>query len=248
MHQAAICAPPRTLGITNNPFAQILITVNLTHALATRVAATYSTVPRPPFLVGICGWADTGKSTLASSLCASLDRMGVGAAWLSTDAFLKSRSERNALGHTGYNSLSIDGTAMRDAVVSILNRQDFTYHPYENRTGCSAVDATTLSPQLVIVIEGIHAFHPAISKALHLRVFIDADESTLRAMRVRANVSKRGMSATDSHARVDKEMEDYRAFTLPLKSQADLVVEVNTEFEYSVPPGGGDASQETPDS
>lgn len=83
--------------------------------------------------------------------------------------------------------------------------------------------------------------------SLHLRVFIDADESTLRAMRVQANVSKRGMSATDSHARVDKEMEDYRAFTLPLKSQADLVVEVNTEFEYSVPPGGGDASPETPD-
>ncbi len=221
---------------------QLSITVNLTHTLTTQVVATYLAVPQPPFLVAICGWADTGKSTLASSLCASLDRIGEGADWLSTDAFLKSRSERNALGHTGYNSLSVDSAAMRDAVASILNRQNFMYYAYDNRIGCRAVNPTTVLPRSVIVIEGIHAFHPAVSKALHLRVFIDADESTLRAMRARANVSKRGMSPIDAHARLDKELEDYRAFTLPLKSHADLVVTVNTEFEYSVLPGGaGDA-------
>ena len=212
--------------------------MNLTHTLAAQVAAKYSAVSQPPFFVAICGWADTGKSTLASSLCTSLIGMGVSADWLSTDAFLKDRSERNALGHTGYNSASIDGAAMRDAVASILNGQDFTYYPYENRTGCKAANPTTLSPQSVIVIEGIHAFHPAVSKALHLRLFIDADESTLRAMRARANVAKRGMSEIDSHARVDKELEDYRAFTLPLKAQADLLVRVNMDFEYSVWPRG----------
>ena len=224
------------------PLAPLSITMNLTHTLATQVVSTYSTAPQPPFLVAICGWADTGKSTLASNLCTSLVRMGVGADWLSTDAFLKGRSERDALGHTGYNSQSIDGAAMHDAVAIILNCQDFTYYPYENRTGCRAANPITLLPQSVVVVEGIHAFHPAVSKALHLRVFIDADESTLRAMRARANVSKRGMSAIDSHARVDKELEDYRAFTLPLKSQADLVVKVNMEFDYSVwPRGAGDA-------
>lgn len=212
--------------------------MDLTHSLATQIVATYSTVSQPPFLVAICGWADTGKSTLANSLCASLVRMGVSADRLSTDAFLKSRSERNAHGHTGYNYLSIDRAAIRDCVASILNRQVFTYYPYENRTGCRAVNPVTLSPQSVVVVEGIHAFHPAVSKALHLRVFIDSDESTLRAMRARANVSKRGMSVVDSHARIDKEWEDYRAFTLPLKSQADLLVKVSTEFEYSVWPGG----------
>jgi len=216
--------------------------MDLTQTLATQIAATYSAVPQPPYLVAICGWADTGKSTLARGLCTSLVRMGVGADWLSTDAFLKNRSERDALGHTGYNALSIDASAMREAVASILNRQDFTYFPYENRTGCRAANSTTLSHQSVVVVEGIHAFHPAVSKALHLRVFIDADESTLRALRARANVSKRGMNAADALARIDKELEDYRAFTLPFKSQADFVVNVNTEFEYSVwPRGAGDA-------
>lgn len=210
--------------------------MNLTHTLATKVSAAYPTITQPPFLIAICGWADTGKSTLASALCASLTRTGVDADWLSTDAFLRSRSERNARGLTGYNSLSIDGVAMRDAVRNILSRQAFAYYPYDNRTGFRTPRPTTISPKPVIVIEGIHSFHPAVSNALHLRVFIDSDEGTLRILRARANVTKRGMNAADAHARIDKELEDYRVFTLPLKAQADIVVRVNTDFEYTVLP------------
>lgn len=208
----------------------------LTDTLAAQVLARYSTKPHPSFFVAICGWADTGKSTLAGGLCASLARLGLGADWLSTDAFLRNRSERNALGLTGYNDLSIDARAMQDAVAGILSRRDFTYVPYDNRTGLRAETPRTLSVQPVVVIEGIHAFHPAIASALDLRVFIDSDEDTLRTMRVRANIAKRGMSVADAHARIDGELDDYRAFTLPLKAQADITVRVNMNFQYTVHP------------
>lgn len=221
----------------DGPLAPLPPPMNLARTLAGQIIAAHSAKPRPPFLVAICGWADTGKSTLAGKLCASLAALGLGADWLSTDAFLRDRSERNANGLTGYNTLSMDARAMQDAMANILSCRDFKYFPYENRTGRKADKPRTLLAQPVIVVEGIHAFHPTIAKALDLQVFIDSDEGTLRAMRARANVAKRGMSPADARARIDEELADYRAFTLPLKVQADITVRVNMDFEYTVNAG-----------
>jgi len=215
--------------------------MTIAHTLANRIAAIHAAAS-PPFLLAICGWADTGKSTLAHEVCNTLLSMGMGADWISTDAFMKDRAERNRLGISGYDPLSIDAAALSDAVCSFIEWENVTYHPYDNRTGSKSPIPKTVLPQSVIVVEGIHAFHPSISSAHHLRVFIDADEATLRAMRTRANIDKRGMDAAEAAMRIDGELEDYRRYIMPMKSQADVSVTVNYDFDYAIKNGPSQAS------
>ena len=87
--------------------------MSLPRTLATRLAALLPTIDRGPLLAGLCGWADTGKSTLARETCRELVAAGVPADCLSTDAFLQDRAMRQALGITGYDPAALDASARR---------------------------------------------------------------------------------------------------------------------------------------
>jgi len=187
-----------------------------------------------PMFVAICGWADTGKSTLAAELCRALRSHEVGADWISTDAFMKDRADRNKLGISGYNPLSIDAKRLALAISEIASGQAYVYSPYDNRTGTRAPTARTLAAQSVIVFEGIHAFHAAIPKRRCLQIFIHSDEATLKTMRARANVGKRGMDEVEARKRIDSELEDFRNFVLPGRVSADIRVAVSAGFDYAI--------------
>lgn len=187
-----------------------------------------------PTVVAICGWADTGKSTLASELCGALGTHEVSADCISTDAFMKNRAERNRLGISGYNPLSIDARELAAAIERISARHAYVYYPYDNRTGTKLSTPRTICGPSVIVIEGIHAFHAAIRKHCSLRIFIHSDDLTLKAMRARANVVKRSMEQADARARIDAELEEFRTYVLPGRAFANVCVGVSSTFEYSM--------------
>jgi uridine kinase len=207
--------------------------VSIVQVLAERLLATHA-MEDAPFFLAICGWADTGKSTLAANLCHAIESHNVSADWISTDAFLKSREDRNKLGISGYHPLALDAKALSIAVARLVARREYVYFPYDNRTGRNVSIATTIAPESIVVIEGVHAFNDAIWRFCHLRMFIDADEGTLRAMRARANVRKRGMSGAEAMARIDNEFEEYRTYVLPRKRLANIFANVSLEFEYDV--------------
>uniref|UniRef100_UPI0035B2DDED uridine kinase family protein n=1 Tax=Chitinimonas sp. TaxID=1934313 RepID=UPI0035B2DDED len=164
---------------------------------------------RKPFLLALCGWADTGKSTLAASIADELRLRNISADWISTDAFMQNRNTRNQLGISGYNSLSIRGDELRQALQAVSLGQAFDYYPYDNWSGTKAVTPRPVAAQEVIIVEGIHALHPQIIDLLHLKIFIDADEATLRQMRLDANQSKRGMNLTQAGERIDHEFHEF---------------------------------------
>jgi len=203
--------------------------MNLPQTLADRVRASMHG-RNAPFVVALCGWADTGKSTVAAQLVAALRRFGLTADAISTDDFMRDRAERDAIGISGYDLRSIDMAALRAVLVRFLDRQPFGVHRYDNRTGTKSGEPRTVSPADVLVVEGIHALHPDLAPHTHLKVFIDADEATARELRVLANRRKRGMSAHDAAARVEREWRDYCAWVRPRREQADVVVQVDLEF------------------
>lgn len=186
-----------------------------------------------PCVVGICGWADTGKSTLANKLACALRAMGFTAEWISTDAFMKERAERNALGITGYDPSAIDAPVLARSIQDFTSGVAFEHHPYDNKSGTRQVLPVTIPPGQVLVVEGIHALHPLIEHMLSFRIFIDADERTLRHMRERANIFKRGMGPAQASARIQHEWDDFCAFVLPRKALADLVIAVSADYDYS---------------
>ena len=207
--------------------------MQLAKSLADHIGTNLGSKPSR-FLVAICGWADTGKSTIAKDLSVALNTLGVDADWISTDAFMKDRAERNALGINGYNHLSIDSLLLASAIDQFVDGDAFPYRPYDNRSGTKREDPRIVAPGRVLVVEGIHAFHPAIENRFLLKIFIDSDELTLREMRQRANVSKRGMNPKDAVFRIQSEWNDFSFIVLPQKHLANIVVHVSRNYEYAI--------------
>ncbi|MBK1616139.1 hypothetical protein CKO44_22035 [Rubrivivax gelatinosus] len=205
--------------------------LNLPQALADRVRISLEGCGAP-FVVALCGWADTGKSTVAAQLVAGLGRLGVAADAISTDDFMRDRAERDAIGISGYDLRSIDMEALQEAIVCFLERKPFCVHRYDNKTGTKSAEPRTVSPVDVLVVEGIHSLHPELAPHSGLKVFLDADEAVAFELRVRANQRKRGMSACDAAARVPSEWKDYSTWVRPRREHADLVVQVDLEFRY----------------
>lgn len=169
---------------------------------------------------------------MAIKLCDALGRLGISSDTISTDAFMKNRTERSSLGISGYNPRSIDVHELGSALSQFASREAFGHHPYDNSTGMKQVRPRVVEPCDVLVVEGIHAFHLGIANRINLRVFLDSDEATLRRMRYRANIQKRGMEPADAAAKIESEWQDYCAVIRPLIPTADLVAQVDERFNY----------------
>lgn len=206
--------------------------MNFVNSLARRATSSF-TASTSPFLIAICGWADTGKSTLASLLCEEFRVQGLDADWISTDAFLMDREIRNKLGLTGYNSASIDTDEMLRAITQLSRGFAYEYYPYVNRTGTRASQSRTINPQAIVVIEGIHSLHPKLMPQLHYKVFIDATADVLRDLRIQANMNKRDMPLREAGSRVDFELEEFEKYTAPAKQHADCVVNITRAYGYT---------------
>ena len=205
--------------------------MDLPQSFADVIATSLEQRPRP-FLVAICGWADTGKSTLAARLRVALAGLGIKAESVSTDDFMRDRAERNALGISGYDLRSLDVDALQDAIARFVSRESFSVHPYDNRTGTKSPNWKSILPVQVLIVEGIHSLCVGIAEQMALKIFIDADEATLRQMRYRANMQKRGMTAAAAAARIPSEWGDYSAFVRTRLEIADRVVRVDMDFVY----------------
>lgn len=214
--------------------------MNLPQTLASLIQARL-TNHTPPLFMALCGWADTGKSTVASQLCGALAQLSISGDSISTDSFMKDRAERNALGISGYNPRSIDIHALDAAIRKFTAREPFSHYPYDNRTGTKHVNPIVVAPCDALVVEGIHSFHLDVANRMHLKVFFDSDESTLRLMRYRANMQKRGMKPADAETRIQNEWQDYCAMVRPLMASADLVIHVDQLFNYRWLVNSGDA-------
>lgn len=206
--------------------------MNFIDSLALRATRSFE-AGRGSFLIGICGWADTGKSTLADRLCKELRNQAFAADWISTDAFLMDRDVRNERGLTGYHPDSIDADAMTKAIIELSGGRAFEYRPYDNRTGTRAAQSRSIGPQAIVVIEGIHALHRDLMPLLNYSVFIDAPTDVLRDLRVQGNMNKRGMSHPEACRRVDFELQAFERYTAPAKQHADCVVNVTRDYVYT---------------
>ena len=207
--------------------------MNFAHLLARRAMASLEP-SMTPFVIAICGWADTGKSTLAGNLCQELRASGCDADRISTDAFLLDRETRNSLGITGYNPASLDASEMLKAISNLSCGGAYEYYPYDNRTGKRSAQMVRIDSLRVVVVEGIHALHVDLLPRLHFKVFIDAEADVLAELRIQANMRKRGMGAEEAIRRVARELEDFKKFTAPAKQFADWVASVSRGYEYSI--------------
>lgn len=190
--------------------------------------------PGAAVLVSLCGWADTGKTTLAEQICSGLRALNIESDHISTDSFMPERAERNRKGISGYHTDSLKKEELLRYIARLRERAAVKYYPYDNRTGRNAAAYRTIEAADVIVIEGIHSFNEAIRSQAGLLIYIDAPVDVLEELRFHANIKKRGFAEAEAGARIKDELEEYFRYISPGKKYAQLTITVDGHYNYAI--------------
>ncbi|MBH9578485.1 uridine kinase family protein [Inhella proteolytica] len=185
-----------------------------------------------PRLLALCGWADTGKTTIARLLIAHLRQRGLQADGFSTDSFLLERAERQARGLSGYDPRSLNAAGLVQALLALRQGDPVTIRPYCNRLGRQLEEGRLVQTGDVLVLEGIHALHASLCPGPAFSLFLDADDAVLSWLRAQANQHKRGMSADQARARIPEELRDYSQHVRPQRRHAHRMARVDMDYHY----------------
>ncbi|MGN0852563.1 MAG: nucleoside kinase [Kiritimatiellia bacterium] len=210
----------------------------------------------PVRLVLLAGPSSAGKTTTAHRLCTQLRVDGMKPRLLSTDDYFvgDARNPRDANGRLDYEHvkavdaerLAADLNALFAGKPVHLRRFDFLKHD-----GYDAKDATTLPPTGVIVLEGIHALNPELTRGIDdtvkFRVYLNAltqlvvdscnrlsatDTRLLR--RLVRDFNYRGMSPLETFRLWPGVVAGERKWIYPYQPQADAVFNSSLDYELAV--------------
>jgi uridine kinase len=184
-------------------------------------------------VVAICGWAGTGKSTLAQSLCECLRSRGVSADHISTDSFLVERAVRKKIGVSGYNPVATDLVALQSAFASIINGVEFEYRPYDSKAGKQCGPKRKFGTPDVSIIEGVRAFDACILPWVSLAIALRASSDVMKSLRIAANLRKCGLDLHEATRWLDIELREFDEFIAPTFSRADIVADVDSRYSYA---------------
>jgi uridine kinase len=208
---------------------------SVTRALASLIANAHRTTGDTT-LVAISGAAGLGKTTLAKELVAALaelsPRSKVGV--LPTDAFMLSREERAVRSLSGYDPRASSVDQLSRTVRDAGQRQPVAYRGYDHRTGQHAVEPTTLGPCDVVLVEGIHSFHPLISHLTRIKLFLYAAPADAKEMRFLTDLFERNYNVHLAFQHAQQEYGEFEAHVLHYARLADRVVQVDSYWNYSL--------------
>src|SRR5689334_21988372 len=178
---------------------------------------------RRPIVLGIVGDSAAGKTTIARGLVNILGADQV--THVCTDDFheydRKERAER------GITALHPDCNYM-DVLEQHLERlhygQPILKPVYDHSTG-TLVRPEYVQPRQFVIIEGLLGFFTATMRQFYdVKVFLDPPEAMRRVWKTKRDTSKRGYTAAQVLAELERREPDSRAFIRPQRECADIVV------------------------
>ena len=207
-------------------------------------------------LVLLAGPSSAGKTTTAHRLCTQLRVNGLQPRLLSTDDYFvgDARNPRDENGNLDYEHvkavdaerLAADLNALFEGKAIHLRRFDFLKHD-----GYDAPEETTLPSTGVIVLEGIHALNPELTRGIadnvKFRVYLNAltqlvvdscnrlsatDTRLLR--RLVRDFNYRGMSPLKTFRLWPSVVAGERKWIYPYQPQADAVFNSSLDYELAV--------------
>ena len=185
---------------------------------------------RRPIVLGIVGDSAAGKTTITRGLAELLGEDRV--THICADDYHKyDRSERARLKitplHPDCNYLDILELHLERAHYG----QPMLKPVYDHRTG-SLVRPEYLVPSEFVIVEGLLGFHTEVMRQFYdVKVFLDPPEELRRIWKIKRDTAKRGYTAEQVLAELEKRESDSQNFIRPQREFADIVVQFH--------PGGG---------
>jgi phosphoribulokinase len=179
---------------------------------------------RRPIVLGIVGDSAAGKTTITRGLVELLGEDRV--THICADDYHKyDRVERARLKitplHPDCNYLDILELHLERAHYG----QPMLKPVYDHSTG-SLVRPEYLIPSEFVIVEGLLGFHTEVMRQFYdVKVFLDPPEELRRAWKIKRDTAKRGYTAEQVLAELEKRESDSRNFIRPQREFADIVVQ-----------------------
>lgn len=179
---------------------------------------------RRPIILGIVGDSAAGKTTLTKGLGDLLGAERV--THVCTDDYHKyDRMERvqfniTAL-HPNCNYLDV----LEQHLERLHYGQPILKPVYDHSTG-SLIRPKYIQPQEFVIVEGLLGFHsPVMRQFYDIKVFLDPPEDLRKVWKIKRDTAKRGYTADQVLAELEKREPDSRDFIRPQREFADMIVQ-----------------------
>jgi phosphoribulokinase len=177
-----------------------------------------------PIILGIVGDSAAGKSTITAGLVNLLGPERV--THVCTDDYHKyDRRERAQLNitalHPDCNYLDI----LELHLERLHYGQPILKPVYDHSIG-SLVRPDYVQPREFVIVEGLLGFHSAVMRQFYdVKVYLDPPEELRRVWKIKRDTTKRGYTAEQVLAELEKRESDSQDFIRPQREFADIVVQ-----------------------
>lgn len=192
---------------------------------------------KKPFIVGITGGSASGKTLFLDKLLHSFEPGEV--CLISQDNYYKPR-HLQPIDDKGVHNFdtpqSIDFEQYAIDIRKLGNGETVFRQEYTFNNPNKQPKMLEFAPAPVVVVEGIFVlYYPELAKLLDLKIFIDAKEYIKLKRRIVRDKVERGYDLDDVLYRYENHvMPTYEKFIEPFKSDADLIVPNNKNFERAL--------------
>ena len=184
-------------------------------------------MPPTPLVIGLAGGSGSGKTTVANVI---LQRVGPERiAYVSHDAYYRtfsdlSPAQREAINWDHPDSLETE--LMIAHVLALKAGRGVALPVYDFTTYSRTVQTIPISPQPIILVEGILIFADARLRALFdMKIFVDTDADLRFIRRLRRDIAERGRTAESVIRQYLASVRPmHLEFVEPSKRYADIIV------------------------
>lgn len=187
-----------------------------------------------PFIIGITGGSGSGKTTFIHQLKEefSQDELCV----VSQDDYYRPREEQ----YTDENGIknfdlptSINQKEFFADLEKLVSGNEVTRVEYTFNNEKANPKMLTFRPTPIIIVEGLFVFHyKEIFQLFDLKIFLDAKDNLKVIRRIKRDRVERNYPLDDVLYRYEHHvMPTFEKYILPYKSEADIIVNNNDNFE-----------------
>ncbi|KAL1821389.1 hypothetical protein DCAR_0417806 [Daucus carota subsp. sativus] len=185
-------------------------------------------VHRQPFVIGVCGGAASGKTTVCDMIIEQLRDQRV--VLVNQDSFYHNLTPEELANVHEYNFDHPDAFDTEQLLLSmekLKHGQAVNISKYDFRTyKTDASKPRKVNPSDVILLEGILIFHDArVRDLMNMKIFVDTDADVRLARRIRRDTVEKNRDINmvlDQYSNFVKPAFD--DFILPTKKYADIII------------------------